>query len=204
MQAPELVIPECLSARNCPNCGYCLEGLAKAGTCPECGRVYDSSVIVLYGTARGRHENLANTKPSRLLWLFFLSLLSWGWFLPQMMFGWRHYLWALPLLLLPPAYLFFRRHGSDQPGLIQVRLDPHGCVQIDDLAPSSPVIWVRAHVWLLMVIFAGGLIFAYRARWIGPVEFWIWTPVALLAAALLWRPCRRVRDALREVRWTPR
>lgn len=25
----------------CTTCGYCLEGLAEAGTCPECGEEYD-------------------------------------------------------------------------------------------------------------------------------------------------------------------
>lgn len=38
-----------LRLRQCPNCGYSLEGLPASGACPECGTKYSEDEIVLYG-----------------------------------------------------------------------------------------------------------------------------------------------------------
>ena len=51
----------------CPDCGYSLEGLPEEGHCPECGRRYDSSLIVLYGWGRDDHANVGNCTPETLV-----------------------------------------------------------------------------------------------------------------------------------------
>jgi hypothetical protein len=38
----------------CPDCDYSLANLPVEGTCPECGRTYDQSFLVLSGHGRGR------------------------------------------------------------------------------------------------------------------------------------------------------
>jgi hypothetical protein len=40
----------------CPQCDYSLKGLPAKGTCPECGRGYDSEFIILRGTPSMNHE----------------------------------------------------------------------------------------------------------------------------------------------------
>src|SRR5690349_17674617 len=104
--------PIWLTLEVCPNCGYSLRGSPSVGVCPECGRSYDPSEVILYGWARGQHENIANAKPSRVLWLIGVSFvwmtLQMG---PQLIFhGWE----ALACAAVVSAVIIFfltRRHS---------------------------------------------------------------------------------------------
>lgn len=50
-------LDETLRLTNCRNCGYRLTGLPEEGACPECGKRYGQSVIVLHGWGRGKQKN---------------------------------------------------------------------------------------------------------------------------------------------------
>jgi hypothetical protein len=121
----------------CPNCGYSLEGLAADCVCPECGIARNPDELVLWGWATGAHANFGNARPRRVAWLIFSAFCSIWWIF---LFGRSPWLYLISLsVLLRPAFELFRRWHSMHPGLIQVRFDNYGCVQIDDLNGPSPV-----------------------------------------------------------------
>jgi hypothetical protein len=57
----------------CPRCGYCLDGLALAGACPECGARYERDRIVAWwhGYRRSLLGEVAERRPP--------SLARWWW-----------------------------------------------------------------------------------------------------------------------------
>ncbi len=159
-------IPSDLLTKVCPNCAYSLDGLPDTGTCPECGRPYDQSEVILYGWARGRHENISNAKRSRIVWLLILPFL---YEFPQIIFNPVKTLTFIVLgVSLPVAYLLFRRQSSDHPGLIQVRLNNRQCVQYNDLTGPSVIrelLW--SHGWLLPLLTMIALLVYVRSHHAG-------------------------------------
>jgi hypothetical protein len=116
----------------CPICGYSLQGLPGQGICPECGKAYDSSELILHGWARGKHANLANTRGTR----FVLAFLPGGWLLYLWFTAAFTFAWRMALLagwIIPLAFHLFQRKSTDHPGGIQVRMSRRGIVQINDL-----------------------------------------------------------------------
>lgn len=185
-----------IPTNNCPNCGYSLFGLNSIGTCPECGRSYDQSEMILYGWARGQHETLANAKPSRLAWVLLVLLFRF----PMLIFNYRYLCGLIAIFTASAIYLLWRRQQIDHPGLIQIRLNDVGCVQYDDLAGASIIgDGFRAHGWLIAIVVAPWVVYARIIGEIDPILMWIWLPVVVFGGVAAWIACRRFRRAMRNV-----
>ncbi len=215
MSAAPTNIPDCLRTEVCPNCAYALKGSPPVGACPECGQPFNQSEIILYGWARGKHENPGNAKASRLVWVLVLAILAiapsafQAWFLSP------HGSKSFPLLLIVVAFLMvdkivlmldkivmlFRRHKTDHPGLIQVRLSEAGCVQYDAVAGPSMIFELsKAHGWFIPILGIMCLYGICAFGWLPLPFFWFLSPFFLLAAFYRWFPCRRFRQELRHAR----
>jgi hypothetical protein len=203
-----LDIPACLFPTACPNCGYSREGLPVDALCPECGRAYHPSEVILYGYARGRHENLANAKRSRIAWVI-LGPLAIFW-LNGLQFmistGWRSliyrpgFLVIVACVFLPQIYFISRRFSGDHPGLIQVRLGNKGCAQFDTLSPPSELRkFYLSYCWLLLPILAIALFIEQKRMPFHSVQFWIFAAILSLIGVRSWIYCRRIRSALRKI-----
>ncbi|MDB5334025.1 MAG: hypothetical protein JWP03_5176 [Phycisphaerales bacterium] len=201
VEAPS--IPASLAPAVCANCGYSLTGLTGTRVCPECGREYDESEVVLHGWARGRHENLGNTKRTRIVLMLFGSFAWIAVQLPSLALGGTRYdlLIFAAAMMVPVGLLLFRRSDSGHPGLIQVRLSDRGCVQYDNLhAPSAIGELARSHGWVVPLVAAIVLLILPRDRMIDPIQFWIWFPLSIIAVPIAWRVSRKFRVKIREVR----
>lgn len=155
----------------CAKCGYALIGLPIAGNCPECGQETDAEVVLIYGHGVGAHERIGNASRGRVGWL-----VAWGGliFLPQIFNG-RHtgWTWVAGLLVFHAffqAIQFFARGESRHPGLAQVRMNLHGCVQHDDLTGPSTLKSLMPYLVPLMIV---GLSVAFAVHSGTLVWFWI-------------------------------
>ena len=124
-----------LRLEHCPACGYALEGLAPEGVCPECGVAYDQTEVVLHGYGAGRRGDVATARPgvavavgASYVLVVALGIHSWA----------RNGRRELGDLLWPAvlavclAWSLWKRSTANMPGLVQVRLSPHGAVQVNN------------------------------------------------------------------------
>jgi hypothetical protein len=213
MSAVPTNIPDCLRTEVCPNCAYALKGSPHVGDCPECGRPFNQSEIILYGSARGVHQNPGNVKISRLIWLLIYSYFI---FVPQSPVLMRQLTsnpallgtfikWAAGLAVFlwvsNRMVLAFRRHKMDHPGLTQIRLSEAGCVQYDSVTGPSLISELsQAHGWSFPILGIMGLYAICEFGWLRFPLFWIISPFLLLAAFNRWFRCRRFRQELRQLR----
>jgi hypothetical protein len=130
--------PDALRLTHCPACGYLLEGLPPEGVCPECGRSYDQTRVVLHGWARGSHATMYNAPP----WVAVLLALFFGFHLIRGIVqfrrnpGWSAV--SLTVWVVFVGWVIWRRRTHPLPGLVQVHLGPAGCTQIDNPKPDEP------------------------------------------------------------------
>jgi len=211
IDALALQIPAGLVTRICPNCGYSLEGLAdgsgaaasagisKETICPECGRVFDPRELVLYGWGRGSHATTGNVRRLRVGWWLAggCAPLAWWFWMPLIKLAWWPVILAAWGGLI--VYFIFRRSASRHPGLIQIRADPHGCVQYDDLGgPSMLGDLVRLHGWLLPPLLIPLLLIAGPGR-LGMSRvglFWTGLAISVVAMASTWPLCRHFQKRM--------
>jgi hypothetical protein len=145
--------PEKFPPEVCPVCGYSLQGLPGEGICPECGNAYDSSQLILYGWACGRHATPYNSRGRRLI--FTLLPIWFLWQIFQPFADWRLRIGMAGFWVLSILIVLVRRRPVDHPGGIQLRMDQNGIAQIDDLeklrhkpqiAPKRFVSWNEVDV----------------------------------------------------------
>jgi hypothetical protein len=169
---PDTPIPQTLWTDVCPTCGYSINGLPTEGICPECGGKYDQSEIVLHGFGRGKHENVRTAKPGRIAWVVVCSIVGLVFSSLQLLF----YRWGLLFLggfaALGIVIGILGRRSTDHPGQVQVRLNPKGCVQYDDLsAPSVFHEYACMYGWFGLLVVAAALSFLYRSFFDGPWNY---------------------------------
>ena len=117
----------------CIECGYSLQGLPDGGACPECGAAYDQETVVLHGWARGSHANIGNASPRIVLWfsiplaLFVSAFVMLA--LARQRVPWP---WVIPVLMI--GLMLWRRRTGTSSTVLEVHLNPTGCVEIDRTA----------------------------------------------------------------------
>src|SRR3954464_9324882 len=77
--------PDPLRLDACPPGGDSLVGLGDIGACPECGRPYDQSYVVITGQGRGQFDTIAGGTWRGTLWaaialVYFALLIRWAGF----------------------------------------------------------------------------------------------------------------------------
>ena len=149
---PELTESGVLRLEQCPQCGYRLEGLPAEGVCPECGRAYEQTTIVLHGWSSGGRMDISTARP----WVAALLGLLYAWYVWDAVQQQRRFGLSNPLAYFCPAcagvmiiWGLWRRWSSDMPGLVQVRMNADGCCQLDatrDLSKRPALIpWAAIH-----------------------------------------------------------
>ena len=130
---------DALALEQCPSCGYRLDGLPPEGVCPECGRPYDQSVIVLLGWGRGSRADIVTARPWVAVLIGVVYVLA-------IVHYFRGALHGPPSAYLCPAIgtlmlglAVWKRLTNDMPTPSQVRLSSAGCCQVDDSAAAEGV-----------------------------------------------------------------
>lgn len=129
-RAPDNLL--CLT--NCPACDYSLESLPPQGRCPECGRCYDQTVVVLTGRGRGRFDTLAGgTWRSIVSFIVIAACLVFIGSKLRIDTGLGSFAYIIALLGLAVLHLGARVLSPRTPRM-QLWLSPEGVAQV----PSTP------------------------------------------------------------------
>jgi hypothetical protein len=204
MSGETIDIPKSLQLDVCPFCGYSLNGLPAEGICPECGKRYDSSQIVLHGYGRGDHENTATAKKSRIFWLVLgpaAYLIYIGFFDAHRILGDPFFVFLFLILGIRPLFRLIRRSQTWHPGLVQVRLSARGCAQFDDLSDSSLLReFIECYYGYAIAIAAAVAVTAILDGWIRLSNPWFYSLIlTFIALPQLWTS-HRYKRALPSVR----
>jgi hypothetical protein len=140
--APDPDAPLETLPRLCGECGYRLDGLPRAGSCPECGGRYGSHQFVLFGWAGQTKATFANSRAVRTTGF---ALLAAGalvgvavLFLSQMRRA-PVVLWVVAGAVAAYASYHYRRLRAAGTPPVQLRLSSKGVVQFDGLGVPDHV-----------------------------------------------------------------
>ena len=98
------------------------------------------------------------------------------------------------------GYLFFRRFKSRHPGMVQIRLNEHSCVQYDHLAgPSIISEFFCSHAWLAPLVAIVVLATNAFTGSLSPGQFCLWLAALTAVEACLWPVCRSFRRRLKQI-----
>lgn len=136
----------------CPDCAYSLEGLPDIGNCPECGKPFDRTRLILVGW----DQRYFGRRGYRYLVVTIVALIFAGNLLRRFQRGEeRDIVPELVMWMGISTASFFRllaRWTTQRPGLTQLFLDPCQCVQIDDMSLSDGNIWSSISLPFTIVI----------------------------------------------------
>lgn len=174
----------------CPDCGYPLVGLPAHGNCPECGREYDQSVMILPGSARGGTASLADASGSRLVWEIIIIALMFSSIFWDLWRGRVQPLMYAALAFILPGYALtlFDRFTRRRPGLVHVYINANGCLQV---RANRRTLWTRIALACFIVgsvFFAASFLNEYLPMARGPLRLGIALSVpALYGAWFTWK-----------------
>jgi hypothetical protein len=145
----------------CPQCGYWLGGLPPEGRCPECGRNYDQTIMVITGKGRGKFDSLVSGTWRGAVWLvvssaYVVFILSQ---LPNASFA-MAFLVAIAIVTLGQLYAKF---FSDRSLRMQLWISSAGVTQVASTREARRMLLIASSVWVIYIPI-GLILLVYFAR----------------------------------------
>ena len=186
----------------CPECGYALEGLPQIGNCPECGKLFDRSRIVLIGWGG---------KVLRDGWRSWMGIAFCATAIAFVIRQWARGQPVDPFTVIQYGGLVgaiiistLARWTSHRPALTQVCINATGCSQRDDVGVDDGNIWSRIRqyfeLWYLLLSIPVGMAWLFwkdfgasRERRIGLIFVTIVIFIAIVILTVLRRGNARAK-----------
>lgn len=129
----------------CPECQYSLESLPAAGVCPECGRAYDTTFIVLQDDVGAESEPARRRARRRVMEVVLVAfMLFWvAWVYRQR--AWTMVIWMLPAIAIW-AVMAWNQVWTPLRARTQLWLSPLGAEQVQSTEDARRA--ARMQRWL--------------------------------------------------------
>ena len=151
----EFEAPPELRLTFCPQCDYSFKGLPSTGICPECGRSYDQTVVVLRArplASSGDPNQYQGELTRGKIFSFASSLLFLAFFFHLGLGATPFGLFYTSMTVMPIAAAVISRLSSVRPGYALVWLSPEGMAQGRTNAPGSLAGQIEIAVRLVMIL----------------------------------------------------
>lgn len=154
----------------CPECEYSLEGLPEEGDCPECGRAYDQSIVIVRCHGPGPYKQ--NPLQLSIITLAFLAgSATLGVMSPAILKASPQLGLALAFIGVMCAMTWIDRAISPRAGVWLLWIAPQGIGVQTEFDPSSMLARARKWIpmiWFPMYLFAGFIPLIGMGQWIIP------------------------------------